>query len=448
MRPKKPIQNNNQELFRSRLDQIINMKHELILLADRVDWGWLDSQVSPLFKEKGRPATPSRFILGLLLLKSIHNLSDEDVCRQWLQNPYFQYFTGESFFQHTFPHDRSSLTRWRQLLGDKVDILLNESLNIAHKLEILSPQDFESVTIDSTVQEKAVSFPTDAGLLEEAILRLGSAAKDAGVLLRQSYSRVSKTAAIMAGRYAHAKQHKRKNKQIKFLKVRLGRLLRDIKRKSPAPYASQTQIENLSYWHSRCHLLKMQLDKRMKRTIYSLTMPEVECIGKGKAKTPYEFGVKVGFITTNRPTKAGMFVLDATALMGKPYDGHTLRDALIRTQSRLAGTIKQVYADKGYRGHGIKVGEPNMPRIYLSGQKQGVFGKVKQELRRRPAIEPVIGHMKADGCLGRNFLKGHVGDQVNCVMAALGYNFRAIINWLRLILCLILISQFNKTQRA
>ncbi len=231
MRPKQTPKARHDDLFRARLDQIINMKHELVVLADKIDWTWLDGELADCFSSHGRPAEPVRFMLGMFLLKHTYALSDEQVWERWVQDPYFQYFTGEEFFQHELPHERSGMSHWRKRIGNKLDILLQETLRIAHDTGALKKSDLARVTIDTTVQPKNVAFPTDAKLLETAIRQLGKLAKKHDVPLRQSYGRVAKKAAMMAGRYAHAKQFKRMNKRIKFLRTRLGRLIRDITRK-------------------------------------------------------------------------------------------------------------------------------------------------------------------------------------------------------------------------
>ena len=231
MRPKKPETTRSGDLFRARLDQIINPQHELAQLAGKIDWDWIDGEIAPLYSEKGRPGIETRFAIGLLLLKHIYGLSDEGVCERWVYDPYFQHFTGEEFFQHSFPHERSDLSHWRKRLGDKLELLLAESLRVAHASGALRTRDLARVTVDTTVQPKAISFPTDAKLLHAAIQGLNRMAKKHGVRLRQSYSRIAKHAAMMAGRYAHAKQFNRHRRQLRILRTRLGRLIRDIRRK-------------------------------------------------------------------------------------------------------------------------------------------------------------------------------------------------------------------------
>src|SRR6185436_5668776 len=231
MRPKKHETTGLADLFRARLEQIINMKHELVQLAGKIDWEWIDGEIAPLYSDKGRPGVETRFVIGLLLLKHIYGLSDEGVCDRWVYDPYFQHFTGEEFFRHEFPHERSDLSHWRKRLGEKLELLLAESLRVAHASGALRTQDLARVTVDTTVQPKNVTFPTDAKLLHAAIKGLNRLAQKHGVRLRQSYIRIAKRAAMMAGRYAHAKQFNRHRRQLRILHTRLGRLIRDIRRK-------------------------------------------------------------------------------------------------------------------------------------------------------------------------------------------------------------------------
>jgi IS5 family transposase len=427
MRPSKKEPEGTGDLFRARLDQIINMKHELVRLAGELDWDWIDAELAGCFADQGRPAVPTRFMVGLLLLKHIYGLSDEGVCERWVNDPYFQYFTGEAFFQHALPHERSGLSHWRKRIGDKLEMLLAESLRVAHDVGALKKDDLARVTVDTTVQPKNVTHPTDAKLMLKAIDQLGKLAKQHGVRLRQSYVRVAKRAALMTGRYAHAKQFKRAGRELRFLRTRLGRLIRDIRRKTAhSPGLRQAFAIPLT----RAEQIRKQRQQQRGWKLYSWHAPETECIGKGKAHKPYEFGVKISIATTNRRCKGGQFVLHAKALPGNPYDGHTLASVIEETQALTGREIERVYADKGYRGHDA----PKPLRVFLSGQKRGVHGQIKRELRRRSAIEAAIGHMKTDGHLGRSFLKGRHGDQANAVLTAVGYNLRLILNWLRALL--------------
>src|SRR5262244_1320126 len=310
MRPKQRETSKSDDLFRARLDQIINPRHELVRLAAEIDWAWIDGQIAPLYSEHGRPAVPTRFMIGLLLLKHIYALSDEEVCERWVENPYFQFFTGEEFFQHAFPHERSGLSHWRKRLGDKLELLLAESLRVAHTSGALRRRDLARVTVDTTVQPKNVSFPTDAKLVHAAIKGLNRLARQHGVSLRQSYLRLAKRAAMMAGRYAHAKQFNRHQRELRFLRTRLGRLIRDIRRKVRGRDDLEAAFQEPL---SRASQIRSQRQRQRGFKLYSFHAPEVECIGKGKARAPYEFGVKVSIVATNhcagRPVRAACPVL-------------------------------------------------------------------------------------------------------------------------------------------
>jgi IS5 family transposase len=436
MRPKQHATTGSGDLFRARLDQIINMKHELVQLAGKLDWAWIDGEIAPLYSDQGRPGIAARFVIGLLLLKHIYGLSDEGVCERWVHDPYFQYFTGEEFFQHAFPHERSDLSHWRKRLGDRLELLLAESLRVAHASGALRTKDLARVTVDTTVQPKAITFPTDAKLLHAAIKGLNRLARKHAVRLRQSYLRIAKQAAMMAGRYAHAKQFNRHRRQLRILRTRLGRIIRDISRK----IAGQSALEGAFQWPlARASQIRSQQQRQRGWKLYSFHAPEVECIGKGKASAPYEFGVKTSIVTTNARAPGGLFVLHAKTLPGNPYDGHTLRAAIEGTERLTGREIERAYVDKGYRGHDAQ----NPHRVFISGQKRGVFGVIKRELRRRSAIEPVIGHMKAEGHLGRCYLKGTAGDAANAILTAVGHNLRLVLAWLRILLRLFLIALWH-----
>src|SRR4029079_6185474 len=333
MRPQKPQTTGEGDLFRAQLDHIVNMRHELVQLGSKIDWDWIDDEIAPLYSDKGRPGIETRFVIGLLLLKHIYGLSDEGVCERWVYDPYFQHFTGEMFFQHAFPHERSDLSHWRKRLGSELDVLLAESLRLAHEAGALRTRDLKRVTVDTTVQPKAITFPTDAKLLHAAIKGLNRLANKCGVRLRQSYLRIAKHSAMMAGRYAHAKQFKRHHRQLRLLRSRLGRIIRDIGRK----IAGNTELEAIFTWPlTRAAQIRGQQQRQRGWKLYSFHAPEVECIGKGKASAPYEFGVKTSIVTTNGRAPGGQFVLHSQTLPGNPYDGHTLA-AVIADTERLAG---------------------------------------------------------------------------------------------------------------
>jgi transposase, IS5 family len=431
MRPRQHQTTGSNDLFRARLDQIIDMRHALVQLAAMIDWAWIDSGIAPFYSDRGRPGIPARFAIGLLILKHIYGLSDEGVCERWVHDPYFQYFTGEEFFHHRFAHERSDLSHWRKRFAGKLDLVLAESLRVAHQAGALRTKDMARVTVDTTVQPKNVTFPTDAKLNHAAIKGLNRLAKKHGLKLRQSYARLAKRAAMMAGRYAHAKQFRRHSRELRFLRTRLGRLIRDIGRRIKGKQALEKAFEApLAF----ARQIQSQKQRQRGWKLYSFHAPETECIGKGKASAPYEFGVKVSIVTTNRRAPGGQFVLHAKALPGNPYDGHTLRTVIEETEKLTGREIERVHADKGYRGH--DAAKPR--RVFISGQKRGVSGAIKRELRRRSAIEPVIGHMKSEGHLGRCFLKGRNGDAANAILTAAGHNLRLVLRWLDAFLRLVL----------
>jgi len=365
------------------------------------------------------------------------------LCERWVENPYYQFFCGEEFFQHELVLDRSSLTVWRQRMGEeKVRVLLQESLAIAVKTEAVKPSELAEVIIDTTVQPKNVMFPTDARLLNRAREILVRMAKKHGVALRQSYARVGKFALIAHQRYAHAKQFKRANKALKTLRTYLGRVIRDITRKIDGDlWLEQVVFKSIL---SRARQVRDQQQRQCGPKLYSLHAPEVECIGKGKPHRPYEFGVKISVTTTHRHAKGGQFVTHAKALPGNPYDGHTLATVIPDMEALVGNTIKRAFTDKGYRGHNAP---PDYKfRVFIAGQKRRVTPKIKREMRRRSAVEPVIGHLKAEHRMGRNYLRHRQGDAINAVLAAAGYNFRLLLRWLRLLLFRFLIAFFSTLQ--
>jgi IS5 family transposase len=444
MQPKERRDGGQKDLFRARLDQIVDMGHPLAKLAATIDWGFLEQRFGAVYADiPGRPPLPTRLMAGLAILKHMHDLSDEALCGRWVENPYFQLFCGEEFFQHKLSFDRSSLTRWRQRMGEeKLAALVQESLSVATRTGAAKPSDFSRVIVDTTVQEKAVAFPTDARLMHRARAHLVRLAKKHGVSLRQSYERIGKHALIAHQRYAHAKQFKRANKALRKLRTFLGRVERDIARRIKGDERLRDIFRRPLYLAER---VREQRSRQRGRKIYSLHAPEVECIGKGKAHRPYEFGVKVSVATTLHASKGGQFVTHVKAMPGAPYDGHTLGIVIPEMQQQIGATLKRIVADRGYRGHNAP--EEHKFRVFISGQRRRVTEQIKRELRRRSAVEPVIGHLKADHRMGRNFLAHTAGDAANAVLAAAGYNFRRLLAWLAL-LCAILLDAVSRDERS
>ncbi|HWN50052.1 MAG TPA: IS5 family transposase [Xanthobacteraceae bacterium] len=430
MRPRERRESGEQDLFRSRLDQVINMDHALVKLARTIDWGFLEEKFGAVYNDgPGQPPLPTRLMAGLAILKHTYNLSDEVVCELWIENPYYQYFCGEEFFQHRLPLDRSSMTNWRNRMGEeRLQALLQESLAVATKTGAMKPGDLARVIVDTTVQPKNITFPTDAKLLNRARAKLVKLAKRQGVELRQSYTRVGKFALIQHQRYAHAKQFKRANRALRTLKTYLGRVIRDIARKIEGNPRLETKF---AWLLSLARRVREQERGQRGPKVYSLHAPEVECIGKGKPHKPYEFGVKVSVATTLKHCKGGQFVAHVQSLPGNPYDGHTLAEVIPAIEQLVGNTVERLHADAGYRGHSAP---PEYKfKVYTSRQKRRVTPAIKREMKRRAAVEPVIGHLKQEHRMDRNYLAGRHGDANNAVLAAAGYNFRRLIRWLRIL---------------
>lgn len=307
------------DLFRSRLDQLLNRRHPLFRLADSIDWTVFEKEFGPLYVEKmGRPGLPIRLLVGLHYLKHAYNVSDETVVDQFVENGYWQYFCGFEYFQHEFPLNPTSLVKWRKRIGPKgMEKLLQVTIETAQRTEYVTEKHLERVNVDTTVQEKAIAFPTDARLYHKARRILVRLAKRTGIDLRQSYERLGKRALIMQGRYSHARQAKRARR----LWLYLGRVIRDIERKCPAPEgALATMLERAKRIFNQ---KRNDTDK-----LYSMEAPEVECIAKGKAHKKYEFGCKVSLVSTSKDN----WIVGIQALHGNPYDGHTLKDALAQAE--------------------------------------------------------------------------------------------------------------------
>jgi len=421
----KPRDDRQKDLLRPALEEIIDLGHPLARLGRAIDWTFLDGRFASVCAPgAGQPGLPTRLVAGLFILKHMHDLSDEVLCARWLENPYYQYFCGELSFCHQLPFDRSSLTHWRQRLGEEQLVaLLQESLSVAHKTGALATRDLERVVVDTTVQPKAIAHPTDARLCHRALEKLVDLAQRHDVPLRQSYRRVAKRAAIMVGRYTHAHQFTRARRALKFLRTRLGRVIRDIRRKIEGNAELEERFANLLALAVR---VRFQDHRQRGPKIYALHAPEVECIGKGKARAPYEFGCKVSIATPATKPKGGQFVLHAKTLHGNPFDGHTLGPVIADLEKLTGVETRRIHVDKGYRGHN----HTEKFRVWISGQVRRVTKPIRREMKRRAAVEPVIGHTKAEHRMGRNYLKGREGDRINAVLAAAGYNFGLLLRWL------------------
>jgi IS5 family transposase len=412
-----------EELFRPRLDEQLKMTHPLIRLSSLMDWQRIEADFSKHFvSNRGRPALSPRLVAGLLYLQHANDASDEAVVATWLENPYWQYFCGETYLQTELPIDASSLTRWRKRIGEEgVEVLLAVTIEAARAAGLIKKSSLDKVIVDTTVMPKAIAHPTDSRLLEKSRQHLVKLAGEHGIELRQNYNRQAPRMAAQVGRYAHAKQYKRMRKAVKALKTRVGRVHREVQRKlEQLPDSAQSKAKDLL--HRVRRILTQQTKDRNK--LYALHAPEVECISKGKARTPYEFGVKVTIATT---LKEGL-VVGMRSMPGNPYDGHTLQETIEQVEILTDKRPGIAIVDKGYKGAEL-IGT----QILRSGQRRGVTQAMKAMIKRRSAIEPAIGHMKMDGRLGRNPLKGAVGDALHAVLCGAGHNIRMLLKKLRLL---------------
>ena len=432
MKPKPPAHTHPQrDLFRIELQRLVDPRHPLEQLAQQIHWEEFDAAFTPLFcEDNGRAACPVRLMIGLHYLKHTFDLSDEDTVAQWVENPYWQSFCGGQFFEHRLPIDPSSMSRWRGRLKEAgVEQMLAELIATGLRSGAIRATMLARVNVDTTVQEKFIRFPTDARLYDRMRERLARAAQQRGIVLRQSYTRVGRWTLTRQQRYASAQQFRRARRMTKRLHTLLGRVVRDIERKSVTPDAALTE------WLGRARrLLAQQRTDRDK--LYSVHAPEVECLAKGKVAKRYEFGCKVSVASSSR----GNWIVGARALHGNPYDGHTLAGALQQVE-RLSGRKPQTaFVDLGYRGHGAE----SVWDIQVVPRKRRHLPKsLRRWMNRRAAIEPVIGHLKSEHRMDRNRLKGREGDQLNALLSACGFNFRKLLraffclDWLKSLLAIL-----------
>jgi IS5 family transposase len=354
-------------------------------------------------------------MVALHYLKYTHNLSDEDVVATWVENPYWQYFSGMKWFEHKLPINASSMTRWRKRIGEAgAEELLKETIKAGLKLKAVKSFQLKRVNIDTTVQEKEIRFPTDARLYDRARQRLVDFAKERGIKLRQNYNRKSKQMLYWQSRYSHVRQMKRARACTRKLRNYLGRVLRDIERNCPD---ADRQLQSLMDIGTRIYHQK----QKDKNKLYSVHAPEVECISKGKAHKRYEFGCKVSVAATS---KGGWF-LGAMAVHHNPYDGHTLKQALKQVK-RVIREPEHVFVDMGYRGHNYR----GATEVHVDKRRRGRTAKsLWRWMKRRAAIEPGIGHLKREHRMDRNRLKGVEGDRINAILSAAGMNFCKLLKW-------------------
>jgi len=415
MKPKKSPQRNRQhDLFRSELANMIDPNHSLVKLSKAVDWKRLEEVFGETYcPDNGRPAISTRLMVALHYLKYTYDLSDEDTVQRWLENPYWQFLSGMKFFQHKLPIHPSSMTRWRNRIGEAGgEELLKETIGAGLRIKAIKASQLKRINVDTTVQEKDIRFPTDARLYDRARQRLVDASKSRGIALRQNYNRLSRNLVCQQSRYSHARQMKRARGCTRKLKTYLGRVIRDIERKCHEPDESLSSLLEVSK-----RIVAQQ--RHDKNKIYSVHEPAVDCISKGKAHKRYEFGCKVSVAATSR---GGWFV-GALAFHGNPYDGHTLSETLAQV-SRLSRSPEHVYVDQGYRGHDYD-GDVS---VHVDKRRRGRTARsVWRWMKRRAAIEPGIGHLKQEHRMDRSRLKGESGDRLNAILSAAGMNFRKLL---------------------
>jgi IS5 family transposase len=357
-----------------------------------------------------------------LYLKHAFDESDESVVARWVENPYWQFFCGCQYMQHELPIDPSSLSRWRKRVGaERLEKLLEATIDTALAVKAVQPQEFQRVNVDTTVQEKAIAFPTDARLYHKMRLALVRRARSLGLVLRQNYRFKGKKLLAKQGRYAHARQMKRAAKMTRQLKTILGRVARDIERKA-GKIQGQIADEPLRELVALAERL-LEQTRTSKNKIYSVHAPEVECLAKGKAHKRYEFGCKTSVATTSRSN----WIVGTHALHGNPYDGHTLCGALAQVERLTDQTPRDVMVDQGYRGHDYEGSA--VVHVVRSIPKRATRA-VRRMLKRRAAIEPTIGHLKSGNRMRRNYLTGQEGDRINALLAAAGYNLRKLLRWI------------------
>lgn len=403
------------EIFKVRLEEIINKEHPLVKLAESINWKSLEEKMSKKYsKTMGAPGKEIRLMVGLQYLKYMYNESDEMMVEKFVENPYYQYFCGNEYFEHSLPIDSSSMTNFRKRIGkETIEELLEETVKSANRNNQLKEKDFEQLNVDTTVEEKAISFPTDSKLYYKMLEDLVEQANKRGIPLRQSYKFVSKKALTKQAGYAHAKQMKRAGKMTKKLKTYLGRVYRDIIKKA------EEKDEGLINKLTLAEKLLCQT-KESRNKLYSIHAPEVECISKGKAHKRYEFGCKVSMVTTSKNN----WVVAIQAHHGNPYDGHTLKSSIEKAEEITNWKAKNINVDLGYRGHDYE-GQAQVNIVNRLRMKNKAKSLIKW-LKRRSAIEPIFGHLKSDNRLERNLLKGKDGDHINAVLAACGFNLRKL----------------------
>jgi len=415
MTAKKARSQGQMELFGARLEHLLNSSHPLFELGERIEWQRFETKFGVHFADHaGRPPLPTRLMVGLEYLKYMMNESDEAVVAKFVENPYWQYFCGLEHFTHRLPCHPTSLVKWRNRVGFKgCETMLAETIDVAKRAKLATEESLAEVFVDTTVQPKAISYPRDSRLLNTARRAVVRQAEKLGIKLKQSYVRLGQRALVSHARAMHKGEKKLAKRQLKKLRTYLGRVLRDFERKL---------IERTAAVESLVGIANKILGQKQgsKHKIYSVHAPEVVCIAKGKARIKYEFGSKVSIATAIK----GSWVVGVNSFPSAPFDGHTIPDVLTQIKSVTGAYPKAAYCDRGYQG---SAGHIFSTHVYVQGKSSsGASDAVKRKLVRRAGIEPVIGHLKADHRLGRNFLLGSAGDQINAVMAGCAFNLRKL----------------------
>jgi IS5 family transposase len=365
-------------------------------------------------------------MVALHYLKYQHDLSDEDVVAVWVENPYWQHFSGERCFQHRLPIDPSSMTRWRKRLGAAgAEQMLGATIEAGMRMCVVGPAELKRINVDTTAQSKAIRFPTDAWLYNRTCERLVKAARAEGLTIKQSYQRVGRRLLMQSSRYAHARQMQRARACTRKLRTQLGRVLREIERQKQTP---STELAKLLETARRIHAQQ----RHDKNKIYSVHEPAVECIAKGKAGKPYEFGNKVSVAVSSR----GGWFLGTRSITGNPYDGYTLAAQMRQVERMMGNSVGEVHVDMGYRRHDYQ----GAATVHVDKRQRGRTPRALWRwMKRRAAVEPSIGHLKNEHRLERNRLKGVAGDAINAILAAAAMNFQKLLGafWRVFLGCLI-----------
>lgn len=399
------------DLFLPLLSDFIDMRHELVLLGNAIDWGYFDSEFAPLYSDTGQPAMPIRFMVGCLMLKRIYNLGDETLPGAWVSNPYMQYFCGEAHFQHQFRCDPSDFVHFRKRIGHRgVEKIFAHSVAL-HGSRALC----KVVNSDTTVQENYTTFPTDAKLAKRVIDGCKRIADAEGMDQRQSYARVSKQLLRESYNANHPRRRKKAGKARRKLRTLAGRVIRELERKLP-----DSALERHASWIELASRVITQ-QRHDKDKVYSLHKSYTCCIAKGKAAKPYEFGNKVGLMT--HPTKKVILAIEA--FDGNPHDSTTIAPLLEQMERTLQHTPQEVVYDRGGKGRaqidGVTITTPNKPK---ANEPESQRRAKRRKFRRRSGIEAIIGHLKTDHRLGQNYLHGQQSPQINAMLAAAGWNLK------------------------